>query len=69
MREYDRTYPGYGFAVHKGYATPQHYEAITKLGACPIHRRSFAPFRPVEEELDLFAADAPNPPSPSQDVG
>jgi len=54
MHEYDRAYPGYGFAVHKGYATPQHYEAITKLGACPIHRRSFAPFRPVEQELELF---------------
>jgi ribonuclease HII len=54
MREYDRTYPGYGFAEHKGYATPQHYAAITKLGACPIHRRSFAPFRPVEKELELF---------------
>lgn len=55
MREYDQTYPGYGFAEHKGYGTPQHLAAIAKLGACPIHRRSFAPFRPVEEELELFA--------------
>jgi ribonuclease HII len=60
MREYDGMYPGYGFAEHKGYATPQHYAAITKLGACPIHRRSFAPFRPVERELDLFAVEQPN---------
>jgi len=56
MREYDRQFPGYGFADHKGYATPQHYAAITALGPCPIHRRSFAPFRPVEKELDLFAS-------------
>jgi ribonuclease HII len=55
MEAYDREFPGYGFAEHKGYGTPRHYEAINKLGPCPIHRRSFAPFRPVETELDLFA--------------
>ena len=55
MREFDRLYPGYGFAGHKGYATPQHYEAIERLGPCPIHRRSFAPFRLCETELELFA--------------
>lgn len=54
MRDYDRQYPGYGFAEHKGYATPRHYAAIAQLGPCPIHRRSFAPFRPVETELNLF---------------
>jgi ribonuclease HII len=47
MLEFDRTYPGYGFAAHKGYGTPQHLAAIQALGPCPIHRRSFAPFRPV----------------------
>jgi ribonuclease HII len=57
MRDYDRQFPGYGFADHKGYATPKHYAAITSLGPCPIHRRSFAPFRTVETELELF--DAP----------
>jgi ribonuclease HII len=62
MREYDQQFPGYGFADHKGYATPQHYAAITALGPCPIHRRSFAPFRPVETELELFES-----PTPSQD--
>jgi ribonuclease HII len=58
MADYDRQYPGYGFGNHKGYATPQHYAAIKQLGACPIHRRSFAPFRPVvvEAELGLFAS-------------
>jgi len=54
MTGYDAAYPGYGFAVHKGYGTPQHLAAITALGPCPIHRRSFAPFRPVERELELF---------------
>jgi ribonuclease HII len=54
MRDYDRLYPGYGFAEHKGYATPKHYTAIQQLGACPIHRRSFAPFRPTATPLDLF---------------
>ncbi len=57
MLEFDRLYPGYGFAEHKGYATPQHYAAINERGPCPIHRRSFAPFRPVETELELFQAD------------
>jgi ribonuclease HII len=57
MVDFDRLYPAYGFAVHKGYGTPQHLEAIAAHGPCPIHRRSFAPFRPVEEELELFSAD------------
>src|SRR2546423_1083493 len=54
MRELDQTYPGYGFAQHKGYPTPQHYAAIRERGPTPIHRRSFAPFRPVAMELKLF---------------
>jgi ribonuclease HII len=36
-------YPGYGFAQHKGYATPEHLEALGRLGPCEIHRRSFHP--------------------------
>jgi ribonuclease HII len=57
MTEMDALYPGYGFAEHKGYATPQHYAAIQERGPCPIHRRSFSPFRPVELELDLFEGE------------
>jgi ribonuclease HII len=53
MLEYDRQYPGYGFANHKGYATPEHYAAIAERGACAIHRRSFAPFKPVELIFDF----------------
>src|SRR5216684_3721481 len=45
MVEYDRLYPGYGFADHKGYATPGHRAAIRRLGPSPIHRTTWAPFR------------------------
>jgi len=41
MKEYDKQYPGYGFAKHKGYGTKEHIEALKKLGASPIHRQSF----------------------------
>jgi ribonuclease HII len=41
LREFEHTYPGYGFASHKGYGTLAHREAIRRLGACPVHRRSF----------------------------
>ena len=39
----ERLYPGYGFARHKGYPTAAHMEALSRLGPCPEHRRSFAP--------------------------
>ncbi len=41
MNFYDRIYPEYGFACNKGYATPDHIEAIRKYGRCAIHRKSF----------------------------
>ena len=41
MREYDKQYPQYGFAKHKGYGTKDHIEAIRTYGPCPIHRRTF----------------------------
>jgi ribonuclease HII len=43
MRDYDRVYPEYGFAQHKGYPVRQHLVALEQHGPCPIHRRSFAP--------------------------
>jgi ribonuclease HII len=52
MRELDKQFPGYGFAEHKGYSTPQHFAAIEKLGPCAIHRKSFSPMKP--KELELF---------------
>jgi ribonuclease HII len=39
----DAKFPGYGFAQHKGYGTPQHLAAIERLGPCELHRKSFAP--------------------------
>ena len=45
MIEFDRLYPGYGFAQHKGYATRSHRDAVRRLGPSPIHRVSWAPFR------------------------
>ncbi len=41
MYEYDKMYPEYGFASHKGYGTDQHYKAIREHGITPIHRKSF----------------------------
>ncbi|MDO8944809.1 MAG: ribonuclease HII [Desulfobacterales bacterium] len=47
MAELDAQYPGYGMARHKGYPTPEHKEALRRLGPTPLHRRSFAPVREV----------------------
>lgn len=45
MRKADTRFSGYGFARNKGYATREHLEALSRLGPCSIHRRSFAPVR------------------------
>ena len=58
--------PGYGFETHKGYAVPEHREALDRLGPSVHHRRFFAPViaarlkhfpEPIERDPDLFAAD------------
>lgn len=41
--DYDRVFPQYGFATHKGYGTAEHLAALNEHGACPQHRKSFAP--------------------------
>jgi len=51
MIEYDRQFPGYGFAEHKGYMTPRHMAALGELGPCALHRRSFSPVRARDPEL------------------
>jgi ribonuclease HII len=51
MLEWDRKYPHYGFAGHKGYATAAHLAALAEFGPCPIHRRSFAPLKPADPDL------------------
>lgn len=45
MRRLHERYPDYGLDRHKGYATPDHLQALRRFGACDIHRRSFAPVR------------------------
>lgn len=45
VAEFDQRYPGYGFGKHKGYPTAAHLEALTQLGATPLHRTSFAPVK------------------------
>jgi len=45
MRDLDAIHPGYGFARHKGYSTPEHFEALERHGPCAIHRRGFEPIR------------------------
>ncbi len=51
MAKLDETYPGYGFAKHKGYGTREHLDCLERLGPSPIHRRCFAPLR--QPSLDL----------------
>lgn len=70
MRELDALHPGYGFSKHKGYPVKEHLAALSRLGACPEHRRSFSPVRvalglpPLHPTPDLeaeasAAGDAP----------
>jgi len=61
MNELDAAYPGYGFAKHKGYPVREHVAALERLGASPVHRRSFAPVRAI---LGL----PPLPPWPKPDA-
>jgi len=51
MLEADGRFSGYGFARNKGYATREHLDALTRLGPCSIHRRTFAPVRACLECL------------------
>ena len=64
MCEFDSVHPGYNFASHKGYPTPEHCRLLKELGALPIHRRSFARVRevlgldPIQTEMFEEKADA-----------
>lgn len=55
MVDLDRLYPQYGFAVHKGYGTPQHCSMLENFGPSPIHRRSFEPVRLAAERCRAVA--------------
>jgi len=63
MIEFDRQWPQYGFAAHKGYSTEQHLSALAAHGPCPLHRRSFAPIRVESPAPELFDSM----PSPNAD--
>ncbi len=52
MREWDRVFPDYGLASHKGYSTPAHKKALRELGPTPLHRTSYAPVRAVAPHSD-----------------
>ena len=54
MEEYDKEYPVYGFARHKGYGTAEHIRAIEEYGPCPIHRLSFEPVRSIAMKKGLL---------------
>lgn len=64
MREWDKFYPEYGLANHKGYHAPEHMAAIRKYGPTPLHRLSFEPvrryalFSPLakDRQMEMFAA-------------
>src|SRR5262249_50108307 len=60
LEELDTAYPGYGLAQHKGYSTPEHMEALKRLGPTPLHRYSFAPVR----ESQCWASGATQTPLP-----
>jgi ribonuclease HII len=60
MNEWDAVYPGYGLGQHKGYSTPEHLEALKRLGATPLHRYSFAPVR----EAGCWSSGATQTPLP-----
>lgn len=57
MIEEAARHPGYGFEQHKGYPTPQHKEALLRLGPCPLHRRSFAPVREAEASFEQASGE------------
>jgi ribonuclease HII len=52
MEEADREFPVYGFGRHKGYATPEHRDALERHGPCALHRRTFAR---IWDQLTLFS--------------
>ncbi len=60
MEELHQQYPDYGFAENKGYGTPDHLEALRRLGPTPLHRYSFAPVR----ESQCWATGATQPELP-----
>jgi ribonuclease HII len=59
MDEQEKRYPGYGFISNKGYYTPEHAEALYRMGPSALHRRSFAPVREILESLRALSGPLP----------
>ena len=60
MLEFDRRWPEYAFAEHKGYGTKNHLAALARHGPCLIHRKTFAPIRREMPPAELFPQRAPS---------
>lgn len=58
MLEFDRQWPEYAFAEHKGYGTKNHLTALARHGPCPVHRKTFAPIRKETPPAELFTQRA-----------
>ncbi len=56
MLDFDALFPGYGFAQHKGYCTPEHMTLVNRLGPSPLHRRSFSPVV-AAAQMKLFGGE------------
>ena len=56
MDDFDKKWPEYGFASHKGYGTELHFEKLQQFGPCPIHRKTFSPISELlgPQQLSLF---------------
>jgi ribonuclease HII len=69
LQEWDSLYPDYGLGRHKGYATPEHLDALQRLGPTPQHRFSFEPVRRYGLQMPLFRASAATIPgvAPTED--
>ena len=68
MHEAAKLHPGYGFERHVGYATAEHPAALTALGVCDLHRRSFAPVRYCLAAGAVPGAAQPLPSEPSTEI-
>jgi len=62
MIDFDKQWPGYGFAEHKGYSTERHLAALVQRGPCPLHRRSFSPMKPQPIPAPELLLETPEPP-------
>ncbi|MGZ2411631.1 ribonuclease HII [Sphingomonas sp. F9_3S_D5_B_2] len=77
MADYAREYPGYGWETNRGYGTPEHYRGLREHGLTPLHRRSFAPIRAIEDRqaqselrlVEIGAGESSAPHTPPVESG